>query len=64
LGDAPLLGLVAPPVARLPLEGRLGLGEYLVEPAVDLAGLDIQLLGQLRHRLLAGHVPADHLVIL
>jgi hypothetical protein len=54
---------LTPRLARPP-KSRLGLGQHLVEPAVDLAGLHAQFLRQLRDRLLAGHVPADNLSLL
>ena len=52
--DAAFPGLLDAAVLRGPLEGLVGLGQHGVDPGVNLAGLQAELLGQGGNGLLAG----------
>jgi hypothetical protein len=46
------------------LKGGFGTVEDLFGPSMDQPGLDVQFLGQFRHRLPAGQTPPDDLLLL
>jgi len=62
--DPPAIGLGAAVVAGGAFESLLGLGQDLVDPGVDEAGLEAELFGQLGDGFFAGEVSADDLSLL
>jgi hypothetical protein len=63
--DPPLIGVLGPPVARRPLERGRGMVQHMFDPRMDQGGLNVQLLGQVRHGdLLAQMTPNNFCLLL